>query len=77
MEIYFNTFGSGDRRWNSTVRQILPTPSIINDVVPVPYQVLIDIENSDGMLMDAMTTHRTHGRWHAQCIARNIQAVFS
>jgi len=54
MPVYFKTFGGGDRRWYSKVRQVLPTPSIINDVVL--YQALIDIDNNDGQLMDAMTT---------------------
>ena len=54
MEVYFKTFGSGNRRWFSTIRQILPTPSIINDVVL--YQALIDVNNDDRTLMDAMTT---------------------
>lgn len=54
MTVYFKTFGGGDRRWYSTVRQVLPTPSIINDVVL--YQALIDIDNQDSQLMDAMTT---------------------
>ena len=46
MPVYFKTFGGGDRRWYSKVRQVLPTPSIINDVVL--YQALIDIDNNDG-----------------------------
>ena len=54
MDVFFKTFGGGERRWYSTVRQILPTPTIINDVVL--YQALIDVENSDRKLMDAMTT---------------------
>lgn len=54
MPVYFKTFGGGQRRWYSRVRQVLPTPSIVNDVVL--YQALIDIENPDGQLMDAMTT---------------------
>lgn len=54
MEVYFTTFGGGQRRWMSTVRQVLPTPSIVNDVVL--YQALIDVDNTDGRLMDAMTT---------------------
>ena len=51
MDVFFKTFGGGERRWYSTVRQILPTPTIINDVVL--YQALIDVENSDRKLMDA------------------------
>jgi len=54
MEVYFQTFGSDKRKWYSTVRLLLPTPSIVNDVVL--YQVLIDVDNQDGRLMDAMTT---------------------
>ena len=54
MPVYFKTFGGGERRWQSTIRQVLPTPSVINDVVL--YQALIDIDNNDGRLMDAMTT---------------------
>lgn len=54
MDVYFKTFGSGERRWYSKVRQVLPTPVILNNVVL--YQALIDVENPDGMLMDAMTT---------------------
>ncbi len=53
MTVYFTTFGSGEHRWRSTLRQILPTPTILNDVVL--YQALIDIENDDGRLRDAMT----------------------
>lgn len=53
MEVYFKTFGSGQRRWLSTLRQVLPTPSVINDVVL--YQALMDVQNNDGMLMDSMT----------------------
>lgn len=53
MPVYFKTFGGGERRWYSTVRLVLPTPSVINDVVL--YQVLVDIDNADGQLMDAMT----------------------
>lgn len=54
MPVYFKTFGDSQRRWHSKVRQVLPTPKVINDVVL--YQALIDVDNSDGKLMDAMTT---------------------
>lgn len=36
------------------VRQVLPTPEILNDVVL--YNVLVDVENDDGKLMSGMTT---------------------
>ncbi|MEG3766299.1 efflux RND transporter periplasmic adaptor subunit [Alteromonas sp. 14N.309.X.WAT.G.H12] len=54
MPVYFSTLGNTDKRYHSTVRQVLPTPTEVNDVVL--YQVLIDIENPDGALMDSMTT---------------------
>lgn len=53
MAVYFTTLGSPDRRWASTVRQILPTPEIVNEVVL--YTVLVDIENPDRLLMKDMT----------------------
>ncbi|MAF97053.1 MAG: efflux transporter periplasmic adaptor subunit [Micavibrio sp.] len=54
MPVYFTTLGSGDRRWEGKVRQILPTPEEINDVVL--YNVLVDVENTDRSLLPGMTT---------------------
>jgi len=54
MEVYFTTLGGGDRRWSSTVRQILPTPTVTNNVVL--YTGLFDIDNADGALLPEMTT---------------------
>ncbi|PKP78938.1 MAG: efflux RND transporter periplasmic adaptor subunit [Alphaproteobacteria bacterium HGW-Alphaproteobacteria-3] len=54
MPVYFTTLGAANVRWRSTVRQVLPTPEIENDVVL--YTVLIDIANPDGKLMKDMTT---------------------
>ncbi len=53
MPVYFTTLGLPDRRWQATVRQVLPTPEIVNDVVL--YNVLIDVGNDDGVLMTDMT----------------------
>jgi macrolide-specific efflux system membrane fusion protein len=53
MPSYFTTLGLPDRRWEGTVRQVLPTPEIVNDVVL--YDVLIDVGNGDGVLMTDMT----------------------
>ena len=50
---YFTTLGLPDRRWEATVRQVLPTPEVVNDVVL--YDVLIDVGNGDGVLMTDMT----------------------
>lgn len=54
MDVYFTTLGSQGRRWTGTVRQILPTPETINDVVL--YNVLVDADNKDRQLMSGMTT---------------------
>ena len=53
MPVYFTTLGMPDRKWRSTVRQILPTPETINDVIL--YNALIDIKNTDKALMTSMT----------------------
>jgi macrolide-specific efflux system membrane fusion protein len=54
MPAYFTTLGNNERRWPGTVRQILPTPQIVNDVVL--YDVLIDVKNQEHKLMTGMTT---------------------
>lgn len=54
MDAYFTTLGSGERRWPGKVRQILPSPEVINDVVL--YNVLIDVDNKDRSLMSGMST---------------------
>lgn len=53
MPAYFTSLGMSDRRWRGEVRQVLPTPEIINDVVL--YNVLIDVDNSEQLLMSEMT----------------------
>jgi macrolide-specific efflux system membrane fusion protein len=53
LRVYFTTLGLPERRWRATVRQILPTPETVNDVVL--YNVLIDVDNGDGVLMTSMT----------------------
>lgn len=54
MPVYFSTLGDNKTFYHSTVRQVLPTPTVLNDVVL--YQVLIDVDNPKRTLMDAMTT---------------------
>ncbi len=54
MPMYFTTLGSQNRRWKGTVKQILPSPETVNDVVL--YNVLVDVENKDHQLMTGMTT---------------------
>lgn len=53
MDIYFTTLSGGQRRWRGTLRQILPTPVIENNVVL--YTGLFDVENTDGTLLPEMT----------------------
>lgn len=54
MPVYFTTLGSQGRKWYGNVRQILPSPEIINDVVL--YHVLVDVDNTDRQLMTGMST---------------------
>ena len=53
MEVYFTTLGSGGRRWYGELRQILPTPTITNNVVL--YTALFDVDNVDRTLFSNMT----------------------
>lgn len=53
MEVYFTTLGSGDRRWYGRLRQVLPTPVIVNGVVL--YSALFDVDNADQALLSSMT----------------------
>lgn len=54
LPVYFSTLGSSERRWQGKVRQILPTPEVINNVVL--YNVLVDVDNHDRQLMTGMST---------------------
>lgn len=54
MPVYFNTLGLPDRRWKGTVRQVMPTPETVNNVVL--YNVLFDVANPDGALKPQMST---------------------
>lgn len=53
IEAYFSTLGEPERRWRGAVRQVLPTPEIVNDVVL--FNVLVDVDNDDGALMKGMS----------------------
>lgn len=52
-QAYFTTLGDSSKRWDTTVRQVLPTPEVLNDVVL--YKALVDVENPDGRLKPQMT----------------------
>lgn len=52
-EAYFTTLGDASHRWDTTVRQVLPTPEVLNDVVL--YKALVDVENPEGRLKPQMT----------------------
>ncbi|MGQ4274615.1 efflux RND transporter periplasmic adaptor subunit [Terrihabitans sp. B22-R8] len=49
----FTTLGSGQRSWTGTLRQVLPTPEVTNNVVL--YTALFDVENPNRELMTEMT----------------------
>jgi macrolide-specific efflux system membrane fusion protein len=53
MEAYFTTLGNANRRFRGTLRQILPTPTVTNNVVL--YTALFDVPNPDRSLMTQMT----------------------
>ena len=53
MEAYFTTLGNAARRFRGTLRQILPTPTVTNNVVL--YTALFDVANPDRQLMTQMT----------------------
>lgn len=53
MPVYFTTLGSLEKKWQAKVRQILPTPEVINEVVL--YNALIDVDNKERKLMNGMS----------------------
>jgi macrolide-specific efflux system membrane fusion protein len=53
MDVYFTTLGGDNRRFYGKLRQIPPTPTIVNNVVL--YDALFDVENKDRALMTQMT----------------------
>lgn len=50
---WFTTLGDSEYRWQTKVRQVLPTPEVLNDVVL--YKALLDVENPEGQLRTEMT----------------------
>jgi macrolide-specific efflux system membrane fusion protein len=53
MDAYFTTLGQPDRRWYGKLRQIMPTPEILNNVVL--YNALFDVPNPTKELMTQMS----------------------
>ena len=53
MDAYFTTLGGDGQRWFGKLRQILPTPTVTNNVVL--YDALFDVPNPDQKLMTQMT----------------------
>lgn len=53
MKAGFGTFGHGERRWFGTLRQVLPTPEVVNNVVL--YNAVFDVPNEAGLLLPMMT----------------------
>jgi macrolide-specific efflux system membrane fusion protein len=53
MDAYFTTLGQADRRWYGTLRQVMPTPEVVNNVVL--YNALFDVPNPRNELMTQMS----------------------
>lgn len=53
MDVYFTTLGGNNRRFYGKLRQITPTPTVVNNVVL--YDALFDVQNPDRTLMTQMT----------------------
>ena len=53
MDVYFTTLGGDNRRFYSKLRQIPPTPTVVNNVVL--YDALFDVPNPEQILMTQMT----------------------
>jgi len=53
MPVYFTTLGDPDKRRYGTLRQILPTPEVVNNVVL--YDALFDVPNADHALQPQMS----------------------
>ena len=53
MDVYFTTLGGDNRRFYGKLRQIPPTPTVVNNVVL--YDALFDVANPNQVLMTQMT----------------------
>lgn len=53
MDVYFTTLGGDNRRYYGKLRQISPTPNMVNNVVL--YDALFDVANPNQALMTQMT----------------------
>jgi macrolide-specific efflux system membrane fusion protein len=53
MDVYFTTLGGDNRRYYGKLRQIPPTPTVVNNVVL--YDALFDVANPGQVLMTQMT----------------------
>ncbi|CBL46522.1 HlyD family secretion protein [gamma proteobacterium HdN1] len=54
MPVEFSTLGDLEKKWHAQLRQLLPTPEIVNDVVL--FNALVDVDNTEGVLMSGMST---------------------
>jgi membrane fusion protein, macrolide-specific efflux system len=53
MDAFFTTLGNPNKRYPGKLRQILPTPTVVNNVVL--YTALFDVANTEGQLMPQMS----------------------
>lgn len=68
MDVSFTTLGNMDRRWKGVVRQVLPSPETVTDVVL--YHALVDVENNDRQLMTGMSTQMFFSLGKAENVLR-------
>jgi macrolide-specific efflux system membrane fusion protein len=64
MPVYFTTLGEQSKRWQATLRQVNPTPEVVNNVVL--YNALFDVPNTQAVLMTQMTAQVFFVVAHAQ-----------
>jgi len=53
MSAYFTTLGRTNRRWHGSLREILPSPEVLNNVVM--YNAQFDVDNPDRVLLPQMS----------------------
>ena len=53
MDVYFTTLGQPNRRWYGKLRQVLPTPEVVNNVVL--YNALFEVANPGQVLKTQMS----------------------
>jgi len=69
MDVYFTTLGQPSRRWYGKLRQVLPTPEVVNNVVL--YNALFDVANPG----QALKTQMSAQAFFVLASAKNVPTV--